>query len=103
MTGPLRALGDLWSGRLGLAEAFWTWAVLIGLTVNMVFTGATLAVVATDGPALLALALHLAPVPYNLAIAVGVWRSAAAYDGERQWADLARAAVVAWAMFLTLV
>jgi len=98
----MRALGDLWSGRLGLAEAFWTWAVLIGLTVNAVTTAASLAVIAADGPGGLALALHLLPLPFNTAIAVGVWRSSAAFDGEQQWADLARVAAIAWAALLTL-
>jgi hypothetical protein len=33
---------------------------------------------------------------------VAVWRSAARYQGEALWAQLARGAVIAWAVLATL-
>jgi hypothetical protein len=98
----VRALGEFWSGRLGLAEAFWTWAVLIGAAVNAVATAGTFAVIAAGWPDALALGIHLSPLPFNGAIVVGVWRSARAYEGAHLWADLARTMVIVWAGVLTL-
>lgn len=99
----MSGLADLWHGRLPLAAAFWTWAVLIGATVTVVTTGASLAVLAAGMPGGLALAIHLLAAPYNLVFAVGVWRSAARHDGDPHQAQAARIAVIAWAVLLTLV
>lgn len=98
----MSALGDLWAGRLPLAEAFWKHAVLIGFAANVAATGGALAAVAADLPGVLALAIHLSPVPYTAACAVGVWRSAARYDGPPLRAEAARIAVLAWAGLLVL-
>jgi len=96
------ALADLWAGRLPLAAAFWTWGVAVGGAVNLAATAGAMAVVAAGLPALAALAVHLLPVPYNMAIAVGVWRSAGRYEGPQLWVDLARVGAVALAAGLTL-
>ena len=94
-------LAALWAGRLPLARAFWGWAVLGGLAVNTVASALALAALAADLPGLLALGLHLAPAPYNIVIAVGVWRSAGHEADAARWRDAARLAVVAWAVLLT--
>ena len=96
-------LPDLWHGRLPLSEAFWVWAIGIGLALNLAATSAMLALVAADLPAGLALGVHLLPVPYNVAVGVGVWRSAGSYEGPPFWADLARVAAIAWAALLMLL
>lgn len=96
-------LADFWNGRLPLAEAFWVWAVFVGLTLNVAATGLTLAALAAQLPPAAALAIHLAPAPLDVALAVGVWRSAGRYAGPRHRADMARAAAVVWAGVLTLV
>ena len=41
-------------------------------------------------------------VPYNLLAAVGVWRSADKYQGEKQWADLARLTTIAGMILLSI-
>lgn len=96
-------LGDVLAGRLPLAETFWTWAVGLGLAVNVAATALSLAALAADLPPAAALALHFAPVPCNIALVVAVWRSAARYAGPRRRAEAARMAVVAWAALLTLL
>ena len=73
----MRALGDLWAGRLPLGEAFWKHAVLIGLALNIAATGGMFAAVAAGLPDAAALAIHLSPLPYSAACVLGVWRSAA--------------------------
>ena len=85
-------LRSLWSGELPLGEAFWTWAISVGLVVNLVTTVLFLIMITLDRP-WAALLLGYAPsVPYNALATVGVWRSAARYDGPAAHADLARIA-----------
>jgi hypothetical protein len=86
----------LWAGQLSLARAFWEYAILYGLLVNMLATIASLAMLTADAPAALALLIFLVPLPYNILVLVAVWRSAGRYQGAPIWADLARAAVVLW-------
>lgn len=95
-------MAALWAGRLPLVEAFWLWAVGGGLALNLGATFLMLALLTAELPAALALAVNFAPVPANVALAVGVWRSADRYEGPRHWADAARAGGVAWAAFLML-
>jgi hypothetical protein len=77
-------LRDLWAGRLPLVDAFWTCQVFWGGLINIGATLAGLALLA-GGPsagldegltAIAAAGLHLAPMPYNVIVLVGVWRSA---------------------------
>ena len=99
----MRRLGNLWSGRLPLGQAFWIYAVFIGATVNIAATAAMLGALAAGLHGVLALTMHLSPLPYTAAFVVGVWRSAARHDGARHHAEAARIAVVAWAVVLTLL
>jgi len=80
----------LWRGELPLGEAFWGWAVLGGLLVNL---GTSLGFYLLLIEDLLIPALLVGyglSLPYNLIVVVGVWRSANAYDGDKTWADLAK-------------
>jgi hypothetical protein len=83
-------LRRLWRGELPLGEAFWGWAVLGGLLVNLSTTFGFYLLIIEDLliPALLVgYALSL---PYNFVVMVGVWRSANAYKGDKNWANLAK-------------
>ena len=101
---------DLWSGRLPLSEAFWTYAIFWGLLINLAATlGSLTLLVAVGGDAaskgwapLAALALHLLPVPYNLVVLVGVWRSAGRPEVTATAALLARTAVIVWGAAMIL-
>ena len=95
-------LRSLWAGELPLAEAFWTWAVLIGLLVNLASSGAFLALMVADQPvAALAVGYGLS-VPYNVLATVGVWRSAARHEGEPGQAQLARVVTLVLMVVLTV-
>ena len=96
-------LGALWAGRLPLAEAFWVWAIGVGLMVNVAATALGLGALAAGLPALVAVALHLVPAPANVALAIAVWRSARHYDGPRHWAEGAQVSAIGWAGLLMLV
>ena len=80
----------LWSGNLPLGQAFWTYAVSVGLAINLLTTSLFLMLLSWDRPIAALFVGHAFTVPYNIVALVGVWRSAARYDGERIHADLAR-------------
>ncbi len=98
----MKKLRALWSGDLPLGEAFWTWAVAVGLPLNLTTSLAFLVLMTADQllPALFA--GYVLSVPYNVVAVVGVWRSAARYQGEPRHADLARVATAALILLLTL-
>lgn len=90
----MRAVVRLWRGQLPLADAFWNWAVIGGLLVNL---GTSLAfyLLLTEDMTVPALIVGYGlSLPYNFLVTVGVWRSASAYPGERRWADLAKVATL---------
>lgn len=86
-----------------LARAFWAWAVLAGLPLNALATLVSL-VLLTQRETGWALAVgHGATLPYNLLVAVGVWRAAARYQGPRIWAEAAKTATVVGMVVLTIL
>lgn len=95
-------IADLWYGRVPLARIFWDYAIIFGSFANLVSTLAALTAFANGVPAVLGLLLHFLPVPYNLLMVVGVWRSSANYRGAQIWATLARILILVWAALATL-
>jgi hypothetical protein len=98
----LRAPLRLWRGELPLNEAFWTWAVTVGLVVNLSTSLGFLLLIAQDRPVAALLVGYLVSVPYNILAAVGVWRAAARYRGPPGLAQAARIAVVVGMTVLSL-
>ena len=92
----------LWSGDLDLNEAFWTWTVTVGLLVNIATSILFLMLILQDQPLAGLLIGYGFSVPYNIVAIVGVFRSAARYDGPSLHADLARLASVLLMAALTL-
>lgn len=90
----MRKLHDLWAGNLPLDDAFWTWGVTVGLLVNIVSSLLFLALITLDHPWPALFVGYGLSVPYNVVAVVGVWRSAARYEGDAQNAALARAAIL---------
>jgi hypothetical protein len=86
-----------------LARAFWYWAVLVGLPLNLLATVVSLLLLTQRETGWALVAGHVATVPYNILVAVGVWRAAARYAGPRLLADLARALTLAGAAVLSVV
>ena len=95
-------LRALWSGDLPLGEAFWTYAVTGGLAVNLTTSLLFLLLLSWDRPIAALFAGFALSVPYNVVALVGVWRSAARYEGERIHADLARMVSLVGMVLLTL-
>lgn len=95
-------LRRLWRGELPLAEAFWTWAVLGGLLVNVATSIGFLGLVMA-GQMIPALVVGYGmSLPYNLAVTVGTLRSAARPGVDPRWAGAARVAVVLLMAVLSL-
>jgi hypothetical protein len=90
MLGAMTKLRALWSGDLPLGEAFWTYAVGIGLTINVGTSLLFLVLISWDRPIAALFVGYALSVPYNVIALVGVWRSAARYGGSRIHAELAR-------------
>lgn len=99
----LRLITDLWSGRVPLADAFWTYAIFWGFLINMATTLVSLALIVADVPAWTAAVAHFASLPWNLLVLVAVWRSAGGPAVSQQLRLVARSIIVAWSAFLTLV
>ena len=93
---------QLWAGELPLKRTFWDYAVLYGLSLNLVTHLVFFTLLVNDAnTALVALAFAL-PIPYNLFVVVAVWRSAERYPGPKKWAELACVGTVIWMIVLTL-
>jgi hypothetical protein len=90
----MSALRRLWQGDLPLPQAFWNWAVIGGIAVNLLTSILFLALIVADHVVAAFVAGYALSVPYNILVTVGVWRSAGRYEGERHWSDLARLVTV---------
>lgn len=98
----MERLRSVWSGELPLAEAFWTWAITVGLVVNLTSSGLFLALISVDRPWAALLVGYGLSVPYNVLASVGVWRAAAHYRGPAALAELARIATLIVMLLLTV-
>lgn len=86
----MKHLLRLWRGDLPLEHAFWNWAVVGGLLINVASSALFLMLIVVDRPVAALLVGYIVSVPYNIVAVVGVWRSAGRFSGDRQMADLAR-------------
>ena len=98
----MAAVGRLWRGELALDSAFWNWAVLGGLAVNLSSSAAFLWLVTIDRPVLALIAGYVPSLPYNLAVVVGVWRAAEGYEGDPKHAELARLVTLVGMVLLSI-
>ena len=98
----MRKLRALWAGELSLGEAFWTWAIGVGLLVNLTTSLLFLVLITFDRPWSALFVGYVLSVPYNVVAAVGVWRSAGRYQGRAGLADLARIVTVVAMTLLSL-
>jgi hypothetical protein len=95
-------LRDLWSGELPLGEAFWTFAIGIGLLVNLTTSALFLALITVDRPWAALFVGYVLSVPYNVVAVVGVWRSANRHQGAAGLADLARIVTIVVMLLLSV-
>lgn len=86
----MKPLGRLWRGELTLDVAFWNWAVIGGLLVNCVSSALFVYLIIAERQFLAFLAGYAFSVPYNILVAVGVWRAADRHEGDPRWAEIVR-------------
>lgn len=86
----MKQLQALWQGSLDLGNAFWTWAIVGGLIVNLTTSILFIGLMTFDLPWLALLVGYGCSLPYNFVALVGVWRSSARYQGPSLHAELAR-------------
>ena len=99
----MSGLTRLWRGEVPLGEAFWTWAVLGGTAVNLLTSLAFLVLMSADRPLAAFAAGYGLAVPYNIVAAVGVWRAADRYEGDRNKAELARIVALVGMVVLSVI
>lgn len=86
----MRALQRLMRGEAPLDVAFWNWAVIGGLLVNITTSIGFFILMQAREPVWALVVGYGLSLPYNLLAVVGVWRSAARYAGPPHLAGLAR-------------
>lgn len=96
------ALSRLWSGGLPLGEAFWTYAVVGGLAVNLITSLLFLILVSADWLLAALVVGYGLSVPYNVVALVGVWRAAERHEGEPALAKSARIVTLIGMILLTV-
>jgi hypothetical protein len=99
----VNAFGRLWRGDVPLVDAIWNWAIFGAIGVNLATTGLFLWIVSTDRPLAALVVGYAIAVPYNILVAVGVWRSAGRYAGPPHRAEMARWGVLIWMLILSLL
>lgn len=85
---------SLWRGELPLARVFWIDMLAIGSLVNIVATIGAVLLFAAGAPIALGVAVHFAPLPYNILLFLAVWQSAAREASD--WSFPAQAAALIW-------
>jgi hypothetical protein len=95
-SGQGNYLSRRWRGQVPLAQLLWRDIIGIGTLINLVATLLALAALTQDVPAGLAVALHFAPLPYNVFLVGALWRTP-----ERNEFALGLATV--WLVVMTLV
>lgn len=74
--GPF--LRSRWLGQAPLGRLFWRDMVLVGTAISIASSVLALILLGMKMPLGLVLAVHFAPVPYNIFLTISVWRTAEA-------------------------
>ena len=93
----------LWRGEMPLHTAFWEYAIVYGIAVNILSSGGALITHTMGAPFAITAILFLLHFPYFCLVTVAVWRSASQYPGRQVWADLARTGVTIWALGMVFI
>ena len=89
-------MGRRWRGAVPWRRIFWRDMLVVGTLLNLLASFGALMLAAHGAPALLAVVLHFAPVPWNLYLFASLWR-------HPQRPDVAVIAGALWAALMTVV
>lgn len=90
-----------WNGEVPLGQLFWRDMVTVGSLINVATTIVALAILAAKASALLAMAVHLLPLPYNLFLYGSVLRTADASGTHN--ANTVKLCATAWIILASLL
>lgn len=65
-----------WLGQVPIDRLFWRDMLLVGTVINIASSAVALIVLGLKLPLWVVLAVHFAPVPYNIFLTIAVWRTA---------------------------
>jgi len=85
-----------WRGRVAWRKLFWRDMLAVGTVLNLAASFGALALLALGAPGAVAVALHFAPLPYNLFLLLALWRL------PQRPAPVV-AAALAWLVVMTVV
>jgi hypothetical protein len=85
---------SFWRGERPLGRVFWTDMILVGSLVNILATVAAMLLFVSGVPIAAGVAVHFAPVPYNILLFFGVWQSAARQPST--WSYPAQVVALLW-------
>lgn len=91
----------IWSGRDDLRRLLVRDMIVNGTILNVAAMAAGIALLAGGAPVAMAMAVHFAPLPYNLFLALGVWRTAERAGGPL--GSIARIAAIVWAAVMVVL
>ncbi|MGX5843357.1 hypothetical protein ACWGTI_21780 [Mesorhizobium sp. ArgA1] len=74
-----------WQGEVPLDRLFWRDLVVVGTAINIASSALALILLGLKLPLGLVLAVHFAPVPYNLFLTFAVWRTTEKLTGTKAW------------------
>ncbi|AZO11058.1 MULTISPECIES: hypothetical protein [unclassified Mesorhizobium] len=72
-----------WQGKVPLDRLFWRDMLLVGTVINIVSSAVALVLLGSKLPLWLVLSVHFLPVPYNIFLALAVWRMAEKTAGAK--------------------
>jgi hypothetical protein len=91
---PIGYFRQLWRAEVPLSRVFWQDMIVVGTVINLAAMGLAVLAVILGASTPAGIAIHLAPVPYNIVLVTSVWRRA---DIERSdWGWLARIGSLLW-------
>jgi hypothetical protein len=93
--------GSRWRGAVPLGRLFWRDLVVVGTAINVALSVAALILLGLKLPLTLVLAVHFAPVPYNLFLTFAVWRTAEKSGGAK--ASLMTLGATLWLILVVVV
>lgn len=96
----IRYFRELLSGALPLSRVLWIDMIGVGTLINILTLIGMVGLLQAGAPGIVAIAMLLAPIPYNIALFAGVWRSAAREGG---WGLVARAIAAGWLALAVVV
>lgn len=90
-----------WRGECSLNVLFWRDMMIVATAISLVSTFVALMMLGFKAPTPLAIAVHFAPVPYNLFLFIAVWRTAGRAGPATEGAAKTGAAL--WLILATLI